>query len=141
MTDARLEDVPVDLSLARRYVATASRMLGDAAAEALSDEAQYTLLYDAARNAITAALRAHGKRVTAGSRAHVVTITAAKALLAAEHAPDLDRIDRVRRVRHQIEYDTREVSSVEVEAIREPARRIVNAARDVVDAASADHGA
>lgn len=132
MTSARVETIPVDLETARRYLNTANRMLADSMQSSLSAEARYTLAYDAARNAITAALRASGMRVTAGARSHVVTLTAAKRVLGTELISTLQRLDDMRRVRHEIEYDTREVSMFEFEAIQEPAAAIVQAAHHMI---------
>jgi hypothetical protein len=132
MADSRIANVPVDLESAQRYLDVAERMLRDAQVTALSPEARYTLAYDAARNAITAALRARGRRVTAGSRSHVTTLAEAKRILGAEHVTKLQRLDDMRRVRHEIEYDTREVSSIEVEAILVPAHAIIVAASELV---------
>jgi hypothetical protein len=134
MTRARAQEVPVDIAKAYRYLTVAVRLLADSDQEALSPEARYTLAYDAARNAITATLRAAGMRVAAGSHAHVVTFTTAKQLLGGEHVTMLQRLDDVRRVRHEIEYDTREVSIMEFEAILEPTRAIIDAATRYVDA-------
>lgn len=111
-------------------------MLDDASVGGLSSEARYTLIYDAARNAITASLRASGVRVTAGARSHVVTFTEAKRILGTNHVLTLQRLDDVRRVRHQIEYDAREISQVEVAAIEAPALAIVAATTELIDAAA-----
>lgn len=140
MVDARIQTVEVDIVAARRHVATAERMLTDAEVDGLSAEARYTLLYDAARNGVTAALRAAGVRVTAGNRSHVVTFEAARGVFGVAERPTLDRIDEVRRIRHQIEYDTREISSIEVEEIRPAAHAIVRAAAQLVERAAAQHG-
>jgi negative regulator of replication initiation len=133
MTNARVVDVPVDLDAAYRYLAAATRMLGDSAHDVLSHEARYTLAYDAARNAISAALRAAGRRVTAGARAHVVTFDEAQRVLGERHVDTLRQLNDVRRVRNAIEYDTREVSQIELEEIREPARAVIDAATRFVD--------
>lgn len=133
MTNARVQDVPVDLTAAYRYLAVAVRMYADSDVAALSDEARYTLAYDAARNAITASLRAAGRRVTAGARSHVVTFAEARRILGSEHVDMLRKLDDMRRVRNEIEYDTREVSASEVLAIRGPAGAIIDAATRFVD--------
>jgi hypothetical protein len=50
----------------------------------LHPEASYVLLYDAARNCLSAVLAATGKRVSEGRGAHLVTITEAGRILASE---------------------------------------------------------
>ncbi len=86
MTVARVQQVPVDLQAAYRHLAVAVRMLADSEQPDLSCEAQYTLAYDAARNAITAVLRASGRRATGGSRSHVVTFVEVDAMRAPAQA-------------------------------------------------------
>lgn len=134
MTGAKIVQVPVDVAAAYRHIAVAVRMFGDSELDSLSNEARYTLAYDAARNAIAAVLRASGKRVTVGARAHVVMFVAARSLLGAEHIDAVRRLDDMRRIRHEIEYDTRDVSRAEVDAMRTPAQAIIDAATRYVDA-------
>jgi hypothetical protein len=134
VTNARIVDVPVDLGAADRHLAVAARLLGDAEQDVLSDEARYSLAYDAAGNAITAALRAAGRRVTAGARAHVATFQEAKRLLGSEHVDLLREMSDARRIRNEIEYETRDVSGTEADALRAPARAVVDAATRFVDA-------
>lgn len=132
MTNAKAVKVPPDKDAAWKYLATAKRMLGDASVPGLSPEAQFTLLYDAARNAVVAALRVDGVKITSGSRSHMVTLAEASRILGEEHAATLDRINTVRHARHQIEYDNREVSEDEVSAAFEPARAIVELVEELL---------
>jgi hypothetical protein len=133
MTNAHVQDVPVDIPAAYRYLSVAVRMYADSENDVNSDESRYTLAYDAARNAIVAALRARGRRVTAGARAHSVTFSEARRMFGSGHVDSIRQLDVMRRVRNEIEYDAREVSASEVEAMRAPARAIIDAATKLVD--------
>ena len=132
MTDATAQVVPIDLVVAARHLATARRMLRDAEVDSLSPEGRFTLLYDAARNAIVAALRIDGVRVTSGARAHLVTLAEAKRILGVTHATTLQRLNSARITRHAIEYENREVSTAEATALIQPVNEIIRVVAEIL---------
>ena len=79
----QIRSVPRDCSAARARLASAERFAQSAEAAGLHPEATFVLLYDAARNALSAVLTAGGIQVVEGRGAHAVTIREAGRLLGA----------------------------------------------------------
>lgn len=83
--------------------------------------------YQAAIKALTGALLAVGRRVTAGESGHLVLINEARAQIA-DDATLFDRLDRMRRTRHGVFYGIGEVSSLELSGAHHDATAIIDAA-------------
>src|SRR5689334_799562 len=97
---ARAEPAPKDFKVADRLLAQATNHLGSAAISGVDPEAQFTLLYDAARKAADAVLRAEGRRITHGAAHHVAYLAEAKRLLGPEHESLLNRVEAARVTRN-----------------------------------------
>jgi hypothetical protein len=125
----RLERVAPNRPLASEEIHAARDNLDSAEQLTASNpRLAYTALYDAARMAISAHMRAHGFRVRGVSEAHVKTAEYAVAALA--HLPigdELTRFGRMRAKRHNIEYGAQPVGQAEVRAALPHARAIVEA--------------
>lgn len=117
MPDATVENVPADRGEARRRLTQARKHL-DSARAAVDNESSYILLYSAVHKALSGALLAVGRRVGAGERAHLILISEAKNLLGQEHARLFTRVDRARRKRNNVAYDTTEVTAAELESMQ-----------------------
>jgi hypothetical protein len=91
------------------------------------------LLYDAARKAADAVLRAAGRRLTTGTGHHAAYIAEARRHLGEDHARLLVRLDAARRIRNDVQYQAREVSDAEVRDLHDAAGKILAAARDYVE--------
>jgi hypothetical protein len=111
--DGRIERVPADLAAARSRVQEAKRHLASADLLTESDPtAAYSLLYDAARKAVTAHMLAKGYRVANRPGAHRAVALYAEATLASgESASHIRAFDRMRQVRNRSEYDHQPVTS------------------------------
>jgi hypothetical protein len=103
--EGRIERVDADSSAARDKMAEAERHLASAAAIASTDrEGAYSLLYDAARKALTAHMTAKGFRVKKGEGAHVAVGRYATAALGSEES--IEAFEYMRRLRNRTEYST-----------------------------------
>lgn len=119
----RLERVPADPAGARGRLAVAQRHLQSAAQVGEDDpDAAYSLLYDAARKAVTALMLAAGLRARNAPGAHEATALYAAAALPGRAPRELDRM---RRFRNRIEYGTTHLSPAQVAHDLEHARAIV----------------
>lgn len=135
MSRADVDIVHPDIRGATTFVKQARRQLASAGIEGVDPESSYGLAYGAAVKALTGALLASGRRVTAGESGHVVLIREARARLQCEDAV-FDRLDRMRRTRHQVFYDVREVSDMEAAGALADAQMLIDAAARAVLAAS-----
>lgn len=135
MSRADVDIVQPDIPGATTFVKQARRQLASARVEGVDSESSYGLAYGAAVKAVTGALLATGRRVTAGEAGHVVLVREARSRLECDDAV-FDRLDRMRRTRHQVFYDVREVSDVEVVGALEDAQALIDAAARAVLAAS-----
>jgi HEPN domain len=127
VTRARVEKIPADVATARALADQARSHLASARASGVDAESAYGLAYQAALKALIAALLAAGLRVTAGAGGHVVIITEAKPLVDVP-GETFDRLDRMRRTRHQLFYELDEVTASELDAGLAHADAIVAAA-------------
>lgn len=112
MTRARGVDAPRDPVGAVRLLDQGRRTLASAGLEGVDADSGYGLAYQAALKAALALLRAHGRRVSAGSGGHVVVLAEAERLLPG-HTDAVRRVDRMRRSRNQLVYDGEEVGDAE----------------------------
>lgn len=125
----RLERVPKNRAQAARMLQSCSRHVESAEARAAADPTgSYALLYDAARKAVAAHMLAVGLRVANRPGAHAATVAYAEsALVKVVPADDLGHLDRMRRIRHDTEYDERPVTEREVRSDLAHARSLVQA--------------
>jgi hypothetical protein len=131
-------NAPVDFGAAERLLDQAEKHLRSARAAGVDDESRYGILYDGARKAADAVLRASGRRLTHGTGHHAQYIAEAKRLLGSPHEFLLVRLEAARRVRNDVQYQTREVTEIELRDLEDAARRIVAAARQYVTEAVRD---
>jgi hypothetical protein len=129
--EGELERVEPDRELAEQELSDAITHLQSA--EKLVDEdplLAYTALYDATRKALAAHMRARGLRVRGKVGYHAKTMRYGAAGLA--HLgldEELERLDEMRIIRNDAEYEGRRIGRQEVAADLETARRVIEAAR------------
>jgi hypothetical protein len=124
-----IEDVVPDPEGARVIIGECDRHL--ASAERIADTdptGAFQLLYDAARKAIAAHMRAAGIRVTDRSGAHATTGQYGLAAILGA-ADSLREFDRMRRRRNRTEYGVAPVQPADVTAALAHAQAIVEAVR------------
>jgi hypothetical protein len=92
-------------------------------------DSRFGMLYDAARKAADAILRAGGRRVTQGIGHHIVFFEEAKRLLPDADSRLVTRVEGARNIRNGMEYQAREVTQTEVEELTEAAAHFIAAAR------------
>jgi hypothetical protein len=129
------EDAPPDLAMAARLLDQANRHLTSAAIKGVDRDSRFGLLYDGARKAADAIMRAKGRRVTHGVGHHLVFLSEAKRLLGPSQAAMWTRVEAARSIRNAMEYQGREVTQLEVDELTEAATELVAAARGFVEAA------
>ena len=127
MTRASVDLVQRDVTAAVAFVKQARRQLARAQAAGVDPESSYALSYQASIKGLTGALLAVGRRVTAGESAHLVLIAEARSQIAG-HETLFDRLDRMRRTRHDVFYELGEVSGLELKGALEDAAAIIDAA-------------
>ncbi len=120
MIDATTEPVPADVNEAARKIAQAMKH-AESAEQCVDNESAYILLYSAVHKALAAVLISIGLRVGSGERGHVVLIREAKKHLGAEHAALLSRLDRARRKRNSVSYETEQITDGELVAMKHDA--------------------
>lgn len=98
---ARAVDAPADLPLARQLLAQADRHFASAAIPGVDLDSRFGMLYDAARKAAGAIMRAGGRRVMQGIGHHIVE---AKRLLPAADSGLVARVEGARNTRNAMEY-------------------------------------
>ena len=130
VAQGRVQRVEADVTTAGEMLNEASRHLGSATAIAVSDpNGSYSLLYDAARKAVTGHMLASGYRVRNRPGSHeAVALYAEAALAGAPHAHHVGELDRMRRDRNRSEYWVRVFGRAEIEADLEHAKQIIAAA-------------
>ena len=126
---ARAVDAPADLPLARQLLAQADRHFASAAIPGVDLDSRFGMLYDAARKAADAIMRAGGRRVTQGIGHHIVFFDEAKRLLPAADSGLVARVEGARNTRNAMEYQAREVTQTEVDELSNAATRFITAAR------------
>lgn len=129
VVEGRLERAPADRAAAGRMLHACARHVESADVRAAADPSgSYSLLYDAARKAVVAHMLCHGLRVPNRPGSHAAVVEYATVELAgvvpAEH---LAHLDRMRRLRHDTEYDARPLTEQEVRVDLAHAREIVRA--------------
>lgn len=130
---AKAVAAPADVLLATRLLDQAERHLASAEIDGVDLDSRFGMLYDAARKAADAMMRAEGRRVTSGSGHHVVYLDEAERLMGA-HSTDWLVVKAGRSIRNDMEYRGREVTQLEADELATSARRVVTAAREYVDA-------
>jgi HEPN domain-containing protein len=131
MSRAEVDVVRPDLVAAVAFIKQARRQLASAQLAGVDPESSFALSYQAAIKALTGALIAVGRRVTAGEAGHLVLIKEARAQMEASDAA-FDRLDRMRRTRHRVFYDIDEVSRLEVDAAQRDAAMLIDMAAHFV---------
>ena len=120
---------PADLPLARQLLAQADRHFSSAAIPGVDLDSRFGMLYDAARKAADAIMRAGGRRVTQGIGHHIVFFEEAKRLLPAADSGLLTRVEGARNTRNAMEYHARDVTQTEVDELTNAATHFIAAAR------------
>jgi hypothetical protein len=128
--DGRIERVPADVPSAYSRVEEAKRHLASAdLLVSLDPAAAYSLLYDAARKAVTPHMLATGYRATNRPGAHhAVTQYAEVTLVASGTAKHIRAFDRMRQVRNRSEYDHQPITTQVLSTDLAHAKEIVAAA-------------
>ena len=127
MSRANVDLVHPDVGAAVAYVKQARQQLASARVDGVDAQSSYALSYQSAIKALTGALLADGRRVTAGESGHLVLIKEAKARMAGDESL-FDRLDRMRRTRHDVFYELAEVSELELAGAQHDAHAIIDAA-------------
>ena len=133
---SELQRVPASREHADRLIRQARRHL--VSAHDISDDdpaGGYTLVYDAARKALTAVLENQGLRPTTRG-GHLAVYEAARAQLDPPMGQVLRPFDRMRRQRHDVEYpptDTPQISADDVREDAAKARAVVDLSERVLD--------
>lgn len=113
MTEARIERVPLDTTLARAHLARGREFLTDVAhTETLA--AGQVLAYTACIAAMEATLAAVGRRISPGSGYHRLLIEEVESLLQPERADLLENVDEARELRAEVSYHAGVISKEEV---------------------------
>jgi len=102
--------------LARQLLAQADRHFASAAIRGVDLDSRFGMLYDAARKAADAIMRAGGRRVTQG-------------LLPAADSGLVARVEGARNTRNAMEYQAREVTQTEVDELANAATHFIAVAR------------
>jgi hypothetical protein len=131
-TRAKAADAPQDLPLAARLLDQAARHIASAKIDGVDRDSRYAMLYDAARKAADAVMRAKGRRVTQGTGHHIVYLAEAKRLLDAELETVWAKVQAARSIRNDMEYRGREVTELEVAELATASEQLVVAARAYV---------
>lgn len=128
---------PQDLRITHRLLDQADRHVASAGVEGVDRDSRHALLYDGARKAADAVMRASGRRVTQGAGHHIVFLSEAKRLLGPKPARQWATVEAARSIRNDMEYRGRGVTDLELEELKAAAASLVAAARAAVDALSA----
>jgi hypothetical protein len=126
---ARAVDAPSDLPLAGQILAQADRHFASAAIPGVDLDSRFGMLYDAARKAADAIMRAGGRRITQGIGHHIVFFEEAKRLLPAADSGLVARVEGARNTRNAMEYQAREVTQTEVDELANAATHFIAVAR------------
>jgi hypothetical protein len=126
---AKAESAPPDFKIAERLLAQAASHLQSAAISGVDPEGRFTLLYDAARKAADAVLRAEGRRITHGPGHHIAYLAEAKRVLGPAHESLLNRVEAARVTRNRAEYQARAVTEAELADLQGAAHALVITAR------------
>lgn len=133
---SELQRVPASRDHADRLILQARRHL--VSADEIGDDdpaGGYTLVYDAARKALTAMLENQGLRPTTRG-GHLAVYEAARAQLDPPMGQVLRPFDRMRRQRHDVEYPPTDAPQISPEDVREDvakAAAIIDLSERVLD--------
>jgi HEPN domain len=133
---SELQHVPASREHADRLIRQARRHL--VSADEISDDdppGGYTLVYDAARKALTAVLENQGLRPTTRG-GHLAVYEATHAQLDPAMGQVLRPFDRMRRQRHDVEYPPTDAPQISAEDVREDAAKaaaIIDLSERVLD--------
>lgn len=133
---SELQRVPASREHADRLILQARKHL--VSADEISDDdpaGGYTLVYDAARKALTAVLENQGLRPTTRG-GHLAVYEATRAQLDPPMGQVLRPFDRMRRQRHDVEYPPADAPQISADDVREDAakaRAIVDLSERVLD--------
>ncbi len=128
LEEGRLERVPADPNMAASMLEEAKRhLLSAGQIMELDAVGAYSLLYDAARKAVTAHMLTSGYRAAPNRPgAHAAVVVYAAAALPSERLDDLIRnFDRMRRTRNRAEYELAIIGVKQLAADLHRAQRIV----------------
>ena len=116
------ETAAVELADATTHLSSAEKLVGDDPIMA------YSAVYDAARKALAAHMKARGYRVRGKLGHHAKTIRYGSVALEGQGIDEvLERLDHMRIVRNDAEYSGRRIGRQEVAADLETARSVVGA--------------
>ncbi len=136
LADSELQRVPASREQADRLIAHARKHLVSADEISETDAAGgYTLVYDAARKALTAVLGNQGLRPTTRG-GHLAVYEAARAQLDPPMGQVLRPFDRIRRRRYDVEYPPTDAPQISPDDVREDATKaaaIVDLSERVLD--------
>jgi hypothetical protein len=137
LADSELQRVPASREHADRLIVQARKHLVSANEISEDDPAGgYTLVYDAARKALTAVLENQGLRPTTTRGGHLAVYEATRAQLDPPLGQVLRPFDRIRRRRHEVEYPPTDAPQVNSDDVREDAVKaaaIVDLSERVLD--------
>lgn len=125
MTRAEVDAVRPDQQAAVAFIRQARRQLRSALLAGVDAESSFALAYQATIKGLTGALIAVGRRVTAGEAGHLVLIREARMRIGGDDVL-FDRLDRMRRTRHQVFYEVAEVSRRELESAQRDAQALID---------------
>jgi len=125
--DATVEERKPDVNEATRRFTQAMKH-AQSADRCVDNESGYILLYAAVHKAFGAVLVSIGLRVTAGDRGHAVLIQEAKKHLGKEHVQLLSRLDRARRKRNEVAYETAQIANDELATMKKDTLTALGAA-------------
>ena len=140
MIDATVKQDKVDIAEATRKLTQAVKH-SQSAESCADNESAFILLYAAVHKALSAVLLSLGLRVDSGERAHAVLIAEAKKHLAAEHAALLSRLDRARRKRNSVAYETEQIADDELATMKKDTKTTLEAALRFVQARKQEQAA
>jgi hypothetical protein len=136
LNDTELQRVPPSRDQADRLIAQAKTHTSSAVAICDEDPpGAYALVYDAARNALTAVLENQGLRPTTRG-GHLAAYEAVRAQLDPPLGKVLRPFDRMRRQRHDAEYPPTRAPELTADDVREDipkAAEIINLSERVLD--------
>ena len=123
LAGGELQRVPASREHADRLVGQARTHLASAAEISETDPAGgYTLVYDAARKALTAMLENQGLRPTSRG-GHLAVYEAIRAQLDPPMGQALRPFDRIRRQRHDVEYPPTDAPQITAEDVHDDAAK------------------
>jgi hypothetical protein len=136
LATSELQRVPASRQHADRLILQARKHLVSADEISDADPAGgYTLVYDAARKALTAVLENQGLRPTTRG-GHLAVFAATRAQLDPPMGQVLRPFDRMRRQRHEVEYPATDALQISPDDVREDATKaaaIVDLGERVLD--------